>query len=167
MKLFARLAGLLNTRRPMLSVSVSLRSGTYFVVSIHGCDGSEPCIAAGPVDAIPLDASHQELGNAVLRALQRTTHDFPYPASQGEWNQVTAPLLSAAGCKSWAVFAKRASSLRVNQTDEQFHVLPCIREKSSFAPVPDRELEFKAPSAQELGKTVAVELAFAAQRDGT
>ena len=166
MGLFARLAGFVSKQRPMLSVSVSLRSGTYFIVTIHGCDGSEPCISAGPVQALPLATSHEDLGNAVIQGLRRTTHNFPYPASKERWAQVTAPLLSAAGCKSWSAFAKLASDLRVNQTEEQFQVLPCVRQKTSFAPVPDRELQLEAPSAEELGCVVATELAFAAKRDG-
>jgi hypothetical protein len=106
------------------------------------------------------------IGNAVIAGLGRTTHDFPYPASKEQWAQVTAPLLSASGCKSWSAFAKRASDLRVNQTGEQFHVLPSIRERSSFTPVAERELHLDAPSAEELGRVVASELAFAAERDG-
>jgi hypothetical protein len=166
MSLFARLAGLVSKRTPMLSVSVSLRSGTYFVVTIHGCDGSEPCVSAGPVDALSLASSHEDLGNAIIRGLQRTTHNFPYPANKEQWAQVTAPLFSAAGCKSWSAFAKLASDLRVNQTEEQFQVLRCVRQKTSFVPVADRELQLKASSAQELGRVVATELAFAAKRDG-
>ena len=167
MSLFTRLAGLVSKRRPMLSVSVSLRLGTYFVVTIHGCDGSEPCVSAGPVDALSLASSHEELGNAIIRGLQRTTHNFPYPANKEQWAQVTAPLFSAAGCKSWNAFAKLASDLRVDQRAEQVHVLPCIRQKTSFEPVPDRELHLEAPSAYELGRIVATELSFAAERDGT
>ena len=166
MKLVARLAGFLNKRQAMRSVDVSLRSGTYFVVTIHGSKGSEPCIAAGPVETLALDAPHQDLGDAIFRGLKATRHDYPYPANQQEWSQVIAPLLSAAGCKSWGTYAKRASSLRVDQTAEQIRVLPCIREKTSFAPVAGRELELKAPSAPELGEIIAKELAFAAQRDG-
>jgi hypothetical protein len=167
MGLISRLTGLVSKKRPMRSVSVSLRSGKYFVVTIHGCDGGEPCISAGPVEALPSNASHEDLGNAIVRGLQRTTHNFPYPANKEQWAQVTAPLLSAAGCKSWGAFAKLASDLRVDQREERVHVLPCIRQKTSFAPVPDRELHLEAPSAHELGRLVATELAFAAERDGT
>jgi hypothetical protein len=166
MSLFARLAGLVSKQRPMLSVSVSLRSGTYFVVTIHSCDGSEPCVSAGPVEALPLATSQEDLGNAIIRGLRRTTHNFPYPANKEQWAQITAPLLSAAGCKSWSAFAKLASDLRVNQTGEQIQVLPCIREKTSFAPVADREGQLKAPSTEEIGRVVATELEFAAKRDG-
>jgi hypothetical protein len=35
-------------RSTMLSASVSLRVGQYHLVTIHGNDGSDPCLAAGP-----------------------------------------------------------------------------------------------------------------------
>jgi len=166
MTLLSRLTGLLRKQSPMLSVSVKLRAAKYFIVTIHGCDGSAPCISAGPVAVLPLTTSHEELGTAIVHALQRTTHNYPYPANQEQWSQVTAPLLSAAGCKSWGAFAKLASDLRVDQTAEQVCVLPCSREKTSFIPVAGREIHLTSPSVQELGATVASELAFAAQRDG-
>ena len=167
MSLLSRLTGLLRKQSPMLSVSVKLRAARYFVVTIHGCDGSDPCIAAGPVAVLPLAASHEELGSAIVQGLQRTTHNYPYPANKEQWSQVTQALLSAAGCKSWAAFAKLASDLRVDQTAEQVCVLPCIREKTSFIPVAGREIRLTSPSVQELGAAVATELALAAQRDGT
>jgi hypothetical protein len=166
MGLFARLTDLVSKPRPMLSVSVALRRGQYFVVTIHGCDGSEPCVSAGPVEALSRDASHAEIGSAIFRGLERTTHNFPYPANKEQWARVTAPLLSAAGCKSWGTFAKLASELRVNQTESQFRVQPCVRQKTSFAPVADREHRLEAPSADELGRVIAAELDFAAKRDG-
>jgi hypothetical protein len=166
MGLFDRLTGVIRKRSQTLSVSVSLRSGKYFVVTIHGSDGSEPCISAGPVEALSADTPHEELGSAILQGLKRTTHNHPYPTSKGQWAEVTAPLLSAAACKSWNAFAKLASDLRVDQTGEQFHVLPCVRQKTSFAPVPEREVRLNAPTAKELGEIVATELAFAAKRDG-
>jgi hypothetical protein len=166
MGLFERLVGVIRKRSRTLSVSVSLRAGKYFIVTIHGADGSEPCISAGPVEALSADAPHEGLGNAILLGLKRTTHNYPYPSTKEQWAQVTAPLLSAAGCKSWSAFAKLASDLRVNQTAEQFDVLPCVRQKSSFAPVLERERRLNAPTAKELGEVVATELAFAARRDG-
>src|SRR5688572_12700560 len=167
MGLFERLANAIRRRSQMRSVSVSLRSEKYFVVTIHGSDGGEPCISAGPVATLSADTPHEVLGNAILHGLSCTTHNYPYPSSKEQWAQVTAPLLSATGCKSWSAFAKVASDLRVDQTEEQFHVLPCVRQKTSFAPVLDRELQLERPTTEELGRIVATELAFAAKRDGT
>jgi hypothetical protein len=165
MSLFARFAGLFAKQDRMLSAAVYLRSGTYFIVTIHGCDGGAPCISAGPVDVRPLASSHEEIGNAIVSGLKRSTHDFPYPANKEQWAQVTAPLLSAAGCRSWGAFARLASCLRVNQAAQQLQVLPSRRQKDSFVPIVERELKIEMPSAQELGRLVASELELAAGRD--
>ena len=153
-------------RSSMQSVSVNLRAGRYFIVTIHGSDGGDPCIAAGPVDTLPADATPATLGAAIARALQRTMHDHPYPANNAEWKSVTAPLLNAAGCKTWSAFAKGASDLRINRTGTQVQVLPCSREaKGAFAPVVERERRLESPSDDALGALVAAELAFALARD--
>jgi hypothetical protein len=98
MSLFARFAGLFAKQDRMLSAAVYLRSGTYFIVTIHGCDGGAPCISAGPVDVRPVASSHEELGNAIVSGLKRSTHGvgqrhrqrtqtkharFPVPGQQG------------------------------------------------------------------------------------
>ena len=154
-------------RSTMLSASVSLRGGRYYLVTIHGSDGSDPCLAAGPVDALVANATPTMLGAAIRRALQRTTHDRAYPANASDWKAITAPLLTAAGCKSWAAFAKGASDLRVDQIGTRLQVLPSLRdEKGAFASLADRQRQLEAPSDAELGAVVAAELAFALQRDG-
>jgi hypothetical protein len=167
MSLLSRLTKLIGHEQRMLSVSVKSRDGKFFVVTIHGCSGGgDPCIAAGPVEVLSSDVEPAELGAAVVRGLKQTRHDYRYPANPEQWKAVTAPLLSAAGCKTWAAFGKRASDLRVDQAGTKFHVLPCMRgAKAAFLPVMERERYLEAPSGPELGTLVAEELAFAAARD--
>ena len=167
MSLLSRVSKLLGHEPRMLSVSVNLRGGKFFVVTIHGSSsGGEPCIAAGPVEVLSSEVHSSELGAAVVHGLNQTRHDYPYPANPEQWKAVTAPLLSAAGCKTWAAFGKRASDLRVDQEGTKFHVLPCMRDaKGAFAPVMERERYLESPSELELGVLVAEELAFAAARD--
>ena len=154
-------------RSTVLSASVSLRGGCYYVVTIHGSDGGDPCLAAGPVETLGGDATPPTLGAAIRRALQRTTHDRAYPANAADWKAVTAPLLAAAGCKTWSAFAKGASDLRVNQTGPRLQVLPSVRDdKGAFGSIADRERHLESPSDDELGALVAAELAFALARDG-
>jgi len=151
----------------MSSVSVYRRAGSLFVVTQHGSNGGEPCIVAGPLEVLAIDVPHEELGAAILRCLGRTTHDYPYPANQQEWKQVTAPLLSAAKCKSWAAFAKTASDLRVDRLGTKVIVRPSSRgPKDAFYPVAERNQELEAPAAEQLGGLVAAELEFASKRDG-
>ena len=72
------------------SVSVYRRADTLFVVTQHASSGGEPSIVAGPLEVLALNVAHEELGAAVFRGLSRTTHNYPYPANQQEWKQVTA-----------------------------------------------------------------------------
>ena len=166
MNLLKRIASSFRKKSRMSSVSVYRRSGSFFVVTQHGSDGSDPCIVAGPLEELPLAASHEELGAAIFRGLSRTTHSYPYPANQQEWKQVSAPLLSATKCKSWSAFAKLASDLRVDQLDGNVTVQPSIRGlKNAFSPLPERKRQLEAPTAVQLGSLVAAELEFASRRD--
>ena len=123
MKLLSRLSGFFGTQQQMSSATLYRRDGKFFVVTLHVSDGGDPCIATGPIEVLPVDARPSELGEAIIRGLERTTQNYPYPANQQEWKQVTAPLFSAADCKSWPSFAKKASSLRVNQMEGKLQVL--------------------------------------------
>ena len=166
MKFLSRLSRFFDAQRRMSSASLYRRDGSFFVVTLHGSGGGDPCIEAGPVEVLPVDTGPGELGEAIIRGLGRTTHNHPYPANQQEWKQVTAPLLSAAGCKTWPSFAKKASNLRVNQMDGKLQVLPSRRDaKGSFYPVAERERQLEVLSAEQLGALVASELEFAFTRD--
>lgn len=149
-----------------MSVSVYRRGSGLFVVTQHGSFGGDPCIVAGPLEELSIEASPAGIGEAIFRGLKRTTHNYPDPENEQEWKQVTAPLLAAAKCKSWSAFAKAASSLRVDMTGSKVVVQPSQREKSgAFAPVVDRRRAMEAPTAEELGSLVAADLQFAATRD--
>lgn len=121
---------------------------------------------AGPLEVLPLDVAQAAFGEAILRGLGRTTHNYPYPNTQQEWKQISAPLLSAAKCKSLSAFAKIASSLRVDQLDGRVFVQPSVRgQKYAFYPVTERNQELQEPAAEQLGSVVAAELEFASERD--
>jgi hypothetical protein len=164
--LLKRLFGTSPPRSRMRSVSVYLRATNLYVVTIHGSGGGDPCISAGPLEVLAHDAHPEQLGDAIARALARTTHDHPYPANQAEWQAVTAPLLAAAGVKTWRTFANSASNLRVDEVDGALQVQPCARTKDSFSPVPERLRNLESPTAQALGALISEELVFAAARDG-
>ena len=166
MNLLQRLAAPFRRTSRMSSASVYRRAGRIYVVTQHGSGGGDPCIVAGPLEVLATDAPPEALGAAVLRGLSRTTHHYSYPADQQEWKKVTAPLLSEARCRSWAVFAKSASELRVDALDGKIHVRPSRRgERNAFYPVAERDQELTAPTAAQLGELVAAELEFAARRD--
>src|SRR5688572_15345351 len=131
----------------MQSVSVYLRDGSYFIVVIHGSGGGEPCIASGPVAVLSATTGTQPLGSAVLASLAQSGN-VPWPT---DWKKVTEPLLAAAGVKSWATFAKRASNARVDRSGQAISVRPSLRDKASFADLPDKVIHLASPSASELG----------------
>ena len=141
----------------MQSVSVYLRDGKYFVVTIHGSGGGDPCIASGPVKALPADAGAAALGAAVTAGLDASTSNLPWPK---DFKKVTVPLLGAAGVKSWSTFAKKAENLRVNREGATLRILPSTRSSTgSFDPVPDRERTLVQAVPETIGETVAAELA--------
>lgn len=141
----------------MQSVSVYLRDGKYFVVTIHGSGGGEPCIESGPVKELPADAGVEALGLAVKAGLDASTSDLPWPK---DFKKVTEPLFAAAGVKSWGAFAKRAENLRVNREGATLRILPSIRsEKGAFDPAPERDRTLAQSMPGEIGAAVAGALA--------
>jgi hypothetical protein len=76
----------------------------------------EPCIA------IKTDSSYEELGKAVRKALDSSRANVPHP-KQTEWGNVTAPLLKAAGVKSWSTFGKTAKCSHI-EMDKQLVFIP-------------------------------------------
>jgi hypothetical protein len=166
MNILQRLVSPFRKKSRLSSVSVYRRGNSFFVITQHGSDGSDPCIVAGPLEELPLEVAHEELGAAIFRGLSRTTHNYPYPANQQEWKLVSAPLLEAAKCKSWSAFAKRASDVRVDELEGKVTVNPSIRgAKNGFYPNAERKQELTGLTAAQLGRLVASELEFAAKRD--
>ena len=49
-----------------------------------------------------------KLGKGVLATLEKSQHGVPHP-KQDQWKALLAPMLKAAGVKSWSSFAKSAS----------------------------------------------------------
>jgi hypothetical protein len=160
MTLLTRLSKLLTREEKMSSVSVYRRADHFYVVTLHGSGGGDPCIEAGPLESLSTESLPAELGAAIVRSLNRTTHSYPYPASQQAWKQVTAPLLEASRCKSWATFAKKAANLRIDRRPgHKITVSPSVRDaKGAFSPVAEREQHLETPTEEQLGALVAAEL---------
>lgn len=136
----------------MQSVNVYLRDGKYFVSVIHGSGGGDPCIDAGPVAVVEQTAGASELGAVVLSQLNLSRKDLPWPT---DWKKVTEPLLSAAGVKTWATFAKRAANARVDRKEKMVVVNGSKRdEKNAFVFEPTKLRELNAPGAVELGEAL-------------
>jgi hypothetical protein len=139
----------------MHSASVYLRDAMYFAVVIHGSGGGDPCIASGPLVTLPANVDAGSLGAAILTALGQSTTAAPWPT---DWRKVTGPLLLAAKVKTWPAFAKRATSARIDCTEQVIFVRPSKRDKSSFIDLPDKVVRLVAPDAASLGLVVATSL---------
>jgi hypothetical protein len=151
----------------MRSVSVYLRENTYHVDTLHGSDGGDPCIAAGPVTSLAADQPPEALGAAIRQGLKLSTHKHPFPKNQDDWKRVLQPLLDATKTRSWAAMAKRSSSVRIDQRGDSLQLSPSRRTpKGSFEAVAERERTLLSPNDADLGRIVMDELAFALARDG-
>ena len=151
----------------MRSVSVYLRAKTYHVDTLHGSEGGEPCIAAGPVTSLSSDQPAEALGAAIREGLKLSTHNYPFPKNQDDWKRVQHSLLAATKTKSWAAMAKRSSNVRIDQLGDTLQVLPSVRTaKGSFERETGRDRTLQSPSDAELGRLVMDELVFALARDG-
>ena len=152
----------------MRSVDVILRDNTHHVVTLHGSDGGDPCVAAGPVTSLAADQTPETLGAAIREGLKLSTHKYPFPKNQDDWKRVQQPLLAATKSKSWAAVAKRGSSLRIDHQGSMLQLSPSVRgPKGAFVPVAERHRTLQSPTDAELGRLVMDELAFALARDGT
>jgi hypothetical protein len=148
-------------------VLADLRDGFFYVTTVHGSDGGVPCIAAGPVAVLENQCSAAELGRALKRGLDQSTRTYPYPENSEAWKKVTEPLLRAAKAKSWNAYARRASNLTVDREQENYRILPTVRERANaFMPVMAQQRVMLSPSDEELGRLVMDELRLALERDG-
>jgi hypothetical protein len=66
-------------------------------------------VGMGPVYVVQEDRA-AELGASVRDALSGSTEGVPHP-SPAEWKKIQAPMLGAAGVKSWTTLAKGAKSV--------------------------------------------------------
>lgn len=79
-------------------------------------------IATGPVYVI--DEGHpDELGAKIRDALHGSIKGMRHP-SQAEWKTVQAPMLEAAGVKTWTTLAKSAKSVGLELDGEIVRMLP-------------------------------------------
>lgn len=136
----------------MQSVSVYKRESKYLINVIHGSSGGDPCIQAGPVFVVESHVAETELGEKALEALAQSRSDHPWPS---DWKQVIAPLLKAAGAKTWSAFAKKASDVRVDKVGPTVTVQGSyLDQKGAFYPDPLACISLLNPSAQELGAAI-------------
>ena len=149
------------------SVGVYYVGHIYYVVTLYGSDGGDPCVEVGPVASIERPDDPTQLGQAIRHGLAQCRYDYPFPKNREAWKSVPLPLLAATGLKTWAAVAKRANHLRVDQEDSIVRIRPSRRgPKQSFYPVPEGEIALESQTDLALGQAVVTELDFARINEG-
>jgi len=107
--------------------------------------------------SLPSDAVNEDIGQALLKALEASRTNILHPAS---WNHLNDELLSAAGVKSWSTFGKSAKCLNVEQS-QVLRVIPTknFGSQGGFQSQDELAQVFQIPAdAFSLGEGVAMAL---------
>jgi hypothetical protein len=140
------------------SAEVYLRKNAYFINPLVGSAGGEPCLFSPPVTMLPDSASPARIGEAVQAALAASHPNASWPT---DWKALIAPLLSAAGAKDWASFAKGTRALRADELRGRVVFLPTTskKERSAFTPIGQEfTVDADLSDAVKLGEAVQLAL---------
>jgi hypothetical protein len=109
-----------------------------------------------------MDASNEDLGKAVLAALEHSVHSLPHP-NNSELRKIGAPLLKAAAVRSWKAFTHGATSVGVRRQPQRFRLIPKANRGSKGGFVEKLSCEVSVPlgSAAQLGAGLREALALA------
>jgi hypothetical protein len=109
-------------------------------------------IASGPIyvaDKERLD----DLGGKIRDALTGSTEGVQHP-SQAEWKKIQAPMLEAAGVKTWATLAKSAQSVGIEYDGTTVKIVPSTGYgNNGGTPLPEQTVycDFSSP---DLGRSL-------------
>ena len=113
-------------------------------------------IETAPYFKLTTSASDEELGTAILSALQGSKRDVPHPT---DWKNLQKPVYDFAGVRSWRSFVKGTTFVTLSDQSG------CIA-MASYIPLgtrgdfdPQNEMSVDAPSAQKAGESVRLLLA--------
>lgn len=108
-----------------------------------------------PVVALGTDCGDVELADAVRSALAASPSDVPHP-DPAHFKKLIAPLLRAAGAKSWTAFEKGASAVEVYEEDDAIVVMATTNKGSRGGFVHENENKTKVapPFSPELGSAI-------------
>lgn len=106
-------------------------------------------VGMGPVYIID-ETQADELGVKVLEALNQSTEGVRHPV-QTEWKAIQAPMLEAAGVKTWATLAKGAKAVGLEYEEGQVTMVPSTNyESNGGEPLSERAIKCGFV-AEELG----------------
>jgi len=136
----------------MKLASAFLRKGNIFI------QGSSQTttgvwITSGPVHIFNQEANTQEIGDAIIDLLKCSIQGIPHP-KQTEWKNIQAPMLNAAGVKTWSTFAKGTKAVGMVYEGETVTMAPSF-EYETQGGTSYKETNIKCSfSSGELGETL-------------
>jgi hypothetical protein len=80
-------------------------------------------LASEPFLVLPNHPTFEEIGKALLQALDNSSNDAPHPV---DWKAVHAPRLAAAGVKTERSFQEGAKLVRVSSQERQYIIEPYL-----------------------------------------
>jgi hypothetical protein len=108
-----------------------------------------------------------ELGKGVLATLEKSQHGVPHP-KQDQWKALLAPMLKAAGVKSWSSFTKSARNsaykcvaIRFEANQVLFQPFRNLGPRGGFEELPSGRARTSAPTDLEVGSTLLAAFADA------
>jgi hypothetical protein len=134
---------------------VYLRKGQFFARTVSLTE-HELWVETGPCTKLLETVEPDVLGGSVLDHL-RASGTIPHPK---DWKLVQAPLLTAAGVKSWNTFGMIARAAGVKLTDEGIILEPRKNNKPGFQRIADAIMRLEGkPDARALGEAVKAAIA--------
>ncbi|CAM2154084.1 conserved protein of unknown function [Pararobbsia alpina] len=120
-----------------------LRKGRIFMQSYSKAT-TGLWVASGPVYIVAVDAP-ENLDSIIRRALDGSKEGVQHP-SQNEWKAVQAPMLEAAGVKSWTALSKGAKAVGLHSENGIVKMTPSLNYEnkggtSNLEAVVERELK--------------------------
>ena len=122
-------------------------------------------MGAGPRIKLSNNAVRDELGNAVLTALEGSTTGVPHPMPK-ESAKSFQPMLDLACVKNWAAFSRGAANVDITLKDERLEFEPWRNAgaREGFVPIPNAQIVLPAnASADEIGEALQKAMAIAEQ----
>jgi len=141
-------------------LSVYGRPDAYYLVPHAQTTSGVWLLDGSPAVVVAVDASPEDLGRAVSRAIAQDGPRVPHP-SQQEWTssqkERRAALFQQAGVRSWRSFERGSALVSVEREGETTTVTPLRRDNArpdAWSDDTQRAVHLEAPGEVALGRAV-------------
>ena len=136
--------------------SAYLKDNTL-IIETRGYTEQEFSVSAHQVCFLEANAAPQEIGIAVIKALENFQTGIPHPSDSAAWRVRQKELCKIMEIKSWKTFAKDAKSIDITTENEltTIKVTPCKNQspKEGFEQITEKSRTCPG-EAESLGKTI-------------